>query len=196
MRYKGRITEWRDDRGFGFITPALGGDQVFVHVTSFVRGSQRPAGGEIVTYGLRRDRKGRPQAVNVAFSGVGPKRPAGRRGTGPLVLATLFVALLAGLVAVGRLPLYILGLYLASSAIACFAYAWDKWAATNNSRRTPESTLHLFGLLGGWPGAIVAQHALRHKSRKQSFQVVFWGTVALNCFALAWLLARGLEIGI
>jgi len=39
-------------------------------------------------------------------------------------------------------------------------------------------------LLGGWPGALVAQNRLRHKSSKMSFLVVFWATVLLNCVAL------------
>jgi uncharacterized membrane protein YsdA (DUF1294 family) len=47
--------------------------------------------------------------------------------------------------------------------------------------------LHLFGLIGGWPGALLAQNFLRHKSKKWSFQVVFWVTAALNCGALGWL---------
>jgi uncharacterized membrane protein YsdA (DUF1294 family) len=53
--------------------------------------------------------------------------------------------------------------------------------------RTRESRLHLLALFGGWPGPMVAQSVLRHKSRKQSFRVVFWVTVALNCASLAWL---------
>lgn len=198
MRCKGRITEWRDDRGFGFITPARGGDRVFVHVKSFARRSKRPAGNEIVTYVLEHDAKGRPRAARVAFSGVqavqAAKPSKSRRGAGPLVLATLFIAALAEATAVGALSPYILGLYLAGSAITFFAYAWDKWAATNNRWRTAESTLHLLGLLGGWPGAIYAQQMFRHKSRKRSFQVVFWGTVILNCGALAWFLARAEQI--
>ena len=82
----------------------------------------------------------------------------------------------------------ILGLYLAASLAAFVIYAWDKTAAEKNHWRTKESTLHLIALAGGWPGALLAQKVLRHKSRKQSFQVVFWGTVALNCAALGWLL--------
>ncbi|PKO61660.1 MAG: DUF1294 domain-containing protein, partial [Betaproteobacteria bacterium HGW-Betaproteobacteria-17] len=52
--------------------------------------------------------------------------------------------------------------------------------------RTQESTLHLFALAGGWPGALAAQKLLRHKSSKPSFQFVFWVTVILNCCVLAW----------
>ncbi len=52
--------------------------------------------------------------------------------------------------------------------------------------RIPESTLLLAGLLGGWPGALLAQHLLRHKSSKPSFLAEFWATVALNVLAFAF----------
>lgn len=191
MRYKGRITDWRDDRGFGFISPSLGGDRVFVHIKSFVNRSRRPAGKDLVTYELKRDAKGRLQGVKVAYSGDQATQSAtGKRGAGPLIVAAAFVALVAGAVVASRLPPYTLVLYLAASAIAFIAYAWDKWAAQTGRWRTAESTLHLFGLLGGWPGAIVAQQTLRHKSKKKSFQLVFWVTVVLNCGALLWLAVR------
>ena len=47
--------------------------------------------------------------------------------------------------------------------------------------------MHWLSLLGGWPGALVAQQVLRHKSSKQSFRIVFWITVTINCGALAWI---------
>ena len=49
--------------------------------------------------------------------------------------------------------------------------------------------LHLLGIIGGWPGALLAQRLLRHKNSKQSFQVVFWITVLLNCAGVFWLLS-------
>jgi uncharacterized membrane protein YsdA (DUF1294 family) len=66
-------------------------------------------------------------------------------------------------------------------------YALDKSAAKNGAWRTQESTLHLLSLAGGWPGALIAQQKLRHKSKKQTFRAVFWVTVLLNCGAFAWL---------
>ncbi|TLM94745.1 MAG: DUF1294 domain-containing protein [Actinobacteria bacterium] len=78
------------------------------------------------------------------------------------------------------------------SAVAFVAYGRDKAAARRGMRRTPESTLHLIALLGGWPGALVAQRAFRHKTRKTSFQVVFWVTVVVNC-ALASVLVVGVS---
>jgi uncharacterized membrane protein YsdA (DUF1294 family) len=77
--------------------------------------------------------------------------------------------------------------YLALSLFTFLIYALDKSAAEAGRRRTPEKILHLFGLAGGWPGALFAQQLLRHKSSKREFQTVFWTTVILNCGALIWL---------
>ncbi|WP_293937380.1 DUF1294 domain-containing protein [Iodobacter sp.] len=85
---------------------------------------------------------------------------------------------------------WIAGGYLLMSIVAFIAYAVDKSAAKNNRWRTQESTLHFLGLLGGWPGALLAQWVLRHKSKKAAFMVVFWATVLINCVALAWFLMR------
>jgi len=88
------------------------------------------------------------------------------------------------------LPPACLVLYLGASALAFLAYAGDKSAARNNARRTPERSLHLLGLIGGWPGALVAQQVLRHKSKKEAFRTVFLATVIVNCGALVYLLMR------
>ena len=104
----------------------------------------------------------------------------------PLSIATLFLAVIYGLVARGRLPLGILVLYLIASVAAAAAYRVDKSAAQSGRWRTAESTLHVLALMGGWPGALVAQRIFRHKSRKRSFRVAFLATVALNCSALLW----------
>jgi uncharacterized membrane protein YsdA (DUF1294 family) len=68
-------------------------------------------------------------------------------------------------------------------------YAVDKSAARKGARRIPEKSLHLLSLAGGWPGALVAQQKLRHKSSKQAFRSVFWVTVLVNCGAFMWLLS-------
>jgi uncharacterized membrane protein YsdA (DUF1294 family) len=67
------------------------------------------------------------------------------------------------------------------ASIICFgAYAADKSAAISGGWRISERDLLVLGLAGGWPGAIVAQQFLRHKSSKASFRSAFWATVALN----------------
>ena len=74
--------------------------------------------------------------------------------------------------------------YLPARAATFLAYAADKSAAARGTQRTPESSLLLFSLVGGWPGALLAQQFLRHKSSKQEFRRVFWAVVSLNCVAL------------
>jgi len=188
MRLKGRITEWQDDRGFGFITPMIGEERVFVHIKSFTSRNRRPSGDELVTYEQKRDPKGRLQANNVSFSGK-VALPTSTPGPGikSLLFAVTFLVIVSIAVFEGRLPMFVFWLYLAGSGITFIAYAWDKSSARNNQWRTQESTLQLFSLLGGWPGALIAQKYLRHKSIKQSFQITFWGTVVLNCGGLIWL---------
>lgn len=109
------------------------------------------------------------------------------RSTMPPLCAVIFLLFVAASVSLGRLPPVVLGLYLGASTASFLAYALDKSAAMNDRWRTRERTLHLFSLMGGWPGAMAAQRLLRHKSRKVSFQGLFWTTVALNCSACAWL---------
>jgi uncharacterized membrane protein YsdA (DUF1294 family) len=88
-------------------------------------------------------------------------------------------------------PLPVLAGYGVMSLVAFMLYRRDKRAAQGGKARTRERTLHLADLLGGWPGGLLAQDRLRHKTRKAPFQLVFWATVALNCAALAWLLGTG-----
>ena len=107
----------------------------------------------------------------------------------PLLSLPAFVLLLFGSVYLNKLPCWVLFLYLGTSLVTFFFYLSDKSAARKDQWRTPEKTLHLLGLIGGWPGALIAQRMLRHKNRKQPFQVVFWITVLLNCAAVLWLLS-------
>jgi len=84
--------------------------------------------------------------------------------------------------------------YLLASTVCFAAYARDKAAARSRARRTPERRLLLLGLVGGWPGAVLAQQVLRHKTAKASFQALFWSSVAAHVAAagaLAWLFVLG-----
>lgn len=189
MRYQGKVTNWKDDQGFGFVTPNGGGQKAFVHIKAFSSSSRRPIEGDIITYELATDENGRFFAKNIRFAVSATTSSTSNKsssfGTNFAILFGLLFVLSALL---GRLPLEILGFYFTSSIVTFFAYAIDKSAAQNNRWRTKESTLHLFSLIGGWPGALLAQKTLRHKSKKQEFQTVFWVTVITNCFTLGWLL--------
>lgn len=82
----------------------------------------------------------------------------------------------------------IVAFYAVVSILAYVTYAIDKKAAIKNRRRVSETSLHLLGVLGGWPGALVAQQRLRHKNRKTAFQGVFWLTVVVNLACAGWLM--------
>ncbi|EAA3865885.1 DUF1294 domain-containing protein, partial [Salmonella enterica subsp. enterica serovar Virchow] len=56
----------------------------------------------------------------------------------------------------------------------------DKTAARKTWRRVPESTLLVFGVVGGWPGAIVGQQLFRHKTQKQPFKTYFIVSVIVS----------------
>lgn len=74
--------------------------------------------------------------------------------------------------------------YAVVSVIAYVVYAIDKKAAIKQRRRVSEKTLHLLSLVGGWPGAWIAQQRLRHKTQKTAFKVVYWLTVGVNLACL------------
>jgi uncharacterized membrane protein YsdA (DUF1294 family) len=92
----------------------------------------------------------------------------------------MFFLLYALLTWAWHIPPWVGAAYLAWSLICFVAYAHDKAAARAGQWRTRESSLHLLALLGGWPGALLAQRHLRHKSGKPSFRAVFWLTVWIN----------------
>ncbi|MDF0732975.1 DUF1294 domain-containing protein [Pseudomonas entomophila] len=84
-----------------------------------------------------------------------------------------------------------LAFYPVASLASLLLYWHDKRRARNDGQRTPEKVLHASELLGGWPGALLAQQLFRHKTRKLSYQLVFWGIVLVH--QLLWLgyLLRG-----
>ncbi|WP_284041252.1 DUF1294 domain-containing protein [Vreelandella olivaria] len=82
----------------------------------------------------------------------------------------------------------VIAYYAVMSVLAYVTYAVDKKAAIHRRRRVRERTLHLLGVLGGWPGALLAQQQLRHKTRKTAFLVGFWLSVVLNLACVWWLI--------
>jgi uncharacterized membrane protein YsdA (DUF1294 family) len=90
--------------------------------------------------------------------------------------------------------LYTIGWYAVLSLITFCIYAWDKHRARVNKWRVKERTLHIFELLGGWPGAFAAQRLFHHKWQKTGFMRIFWGIVALHVLlwgAVAYLKIHG-----
>jgi uncharacterized membrane protein YsdA (DUF1294 family)/cold shock CspA family protein len=187
MRIKGKIMQWDDAKGFGFIQPMLKGERIFVHIKALQNRTRRPVLGEVVTYSLGKDEQDRLQAQDVTFAGEKHRiRTAKTASKAPLLLVLGFAGVLTLALFFGTLPLYVLVAYALLSVLTFIAYWLDKRKAQARRWRTPESTLQLLALLGGWPGALLAQAYLRHKSQKRPFLVVFWFTVVVNLIALSW----------
>ena len=77
----------------------------------------------------------------------------------------------------------LVGVPLAFSGFTFLAYRSDRRSAEAGEWRVPEATLHFVALIGGWPGAFLAQRTFRHKTSKISFQFVFWSIVFSHQFA-------------
>jgi len=187
-RIQGKITHWNEQKGYGFISPAAGARQVFVHIRAFSNRTKPPKLNQLVSFSLSTDKQGRPCAVMVTR--IGEKQPGwlkGNRSSLMILAAMFFLGLVVLSVLFAGLHEYILFIYLVISVITYVVYAIDKSAAQTGAWRVSESTLHMLALVGGWPGAQIAHQRLRHKSKKEAFRFVFWVTVVVNCTAFAWL---------
>lgn len=90
----------------------------------------------------------------------------------------------------GQVLLALLAAYLLMSLVCFLAYYRDKRYAIEGRQRTPEMRLHLYELLGGWPGGLLAQRLIRHKNRKTAYQLRFWSIVLLHVGVLGFFLTR------
>lgn len=189
MRLEGIVKSWNEDRAFGFIEPTQGGQVIFLHISALPERAGRPTLNQRVSFEVELNRDGKKRAKNVQL--VRPARIAKPRardqsaqwGGATLFAIPAFVGLYLVLAALWRVPHQVAAGYLALSVICFISYAVDKSAATSGGWRTKESSLLLLGLVGGWPGGILAQQFLRHKSTKASFRSAFLGTVVLNVAA-------------
>ncbi|MEP0918018.1 cold shock and DUF1294 domain-containing protein [Leptolyngbya sp. DQ-M1] len=196
----GKLTKWKDERGFGFIQPVDGSQEVFLHISEVRDATRRPQENDMIYYHCVVDSDGRVRACNAFILGARNKpAPLSHRATSSDATASSFplveVVLLSLLPLVGiihftlttRNPFPIV-LYPTMSLVTYALYADDKSRAKRKDWRTSEQTLHLCELAGGWLGGFIAQRMLRHKSQKESYQAAFWAIVIIHYIAwLFWL---------
>ena len=182
---KGRLTQWDDAKGYGFITPDDGGPKLFVHAKAFGLRPQRPFVGERLSYREGQDAQGKRRALDVQSleprAAPVPTRP--RDGGLVLLLIPAFAAFVLATHLLWGVPNWFWGAYSAMSMATFIVYALDKRAAQRGGWRVAEGTLHVLSLACGWPGALLAQQLLRHKSTKREFRRLYWLTVVVNIAA-------------
>jgi uncharacterized membrane protein YsdA (DUF1294 family)/cold shock CspA family protein len=199
--HSGKLTRWNDDRGFGFIQPVDGSQEVFLHISELKDATRRPQENDTIYYQCIVGSNGKLRACNASILGArksispaiplkGKAKPSARSTSNFLLVKVILLSILPliGIVHFtwktgNPLPLI---LYLLMSLVTYFLYADDKSRAKRNDWRTSEQTLHFCELAGGWLGGFIAQRKLRHKSKKISYQVVFWAIVIIHY--IAWLL--------
>ena len=186
-----KIVEWNDDKGYGFLQ--VGRGRVFLHRREFAERHKRPAVGDLIRFTVGLDKQGRTCAKQAVHVNDG----------GRITLAAM--AILAGLLVLPGIAIcrgavdwrWACGYAAVISLVSYCRYATDKRRARENrqreldvagddyyrARRVSEAGLHLTEVLGGWPGAFVAQRRLRHKVSKRSYQAVFWIIVVAWQFA-------------
>lgn len=193
MRFEGRIKSWNDERGFGFIEPDQGGQEIFVHIKACAGLMGRPQVGLRVRFAVEMA-QGKKRATEVtavtmprgAAKAEHPSKPA-QWGVATWLAIPLFLMLYLVIAVLWHPPQWLAAAYVGASVLALGLYAADKSAAQQGAWRISESTLHAVALVGGWPGALVAQQLTRHKTTKVEFRRVFWATVLINMLGFVML---------
>lgn len=176
MRHEGKITHWNEDKGYGFLTPTSGGNQLFIHINDISNRNKPPDINDIITFEYATDSDGRSRASKARCR----KGDTPSRNLLAMFFAILYVVTVAVITLITDIPDNYFYYFAGICSLTFFTYGFDKSAAQRGNRRIKENTLHGMALLGGWPGAIIAQETLRHKSKKRDFLLIFWTTVVLN----------------
>jgi uncharacterized membrane protein YsdA (DUF1294 family)/cold shock CspA family protein len=204
MQLSGTVVFWRDDKGFGFVVCEQNQEKLFFHIRDLATGNARPQPGDQLQFSITQDKQGRDIAAPWQF--ITPKTalisdPPPHRSTDDaadiryanhiaLLFRLSFLIAVAIALLYGRL-LYVLPLlYIEASLFTYWLYKADKEAAiARHGNRLAEESLQLFSLIGGWPGAYIAQRQLAHKRSKIPFRREFGFVILGNALLVIWLLS-------
>lgn len=194
----GRVLQWDAAKGLGFVQSELDGARLLLRradLDSRWRGRE-PQVGETLrfrpSHDGRRATRASPLASPSPPAAAAAPRSARAASSRRLLVVPAFALLLGLLHLQQPLPRPVPVLYGALSTALFLVYGIDKWAARRGSARVANASLHLIALMGGWPGALLAQHIFRHKTAQPAFLRLTWAMAALNIslLLLAWTLLR------
>lgn len=204
QKLDGTIIKYDDKKKFGFIKTNNNKD-IFFHIREF-RPRREPMIGEQIVFELGEDGQGRICAINIqelsfilqkerekqikvqkrqAYEAY-QERQEQKHGVlnSVCIFSLIYLILIAIAVLFFHVSKLIFIWYMIISILSFVVYYLDKVAAENDERRTPEKTLHLIDVLGGWIGASFAHKFLNHKATKAEFRDVFYITIIANIIGL------------
>lgn len=190
---KGTLVMWNDLKGFGFVRPDEADsdhDDHFIHISAFKKGMvRRPEVGDALRFRAA-DSADRKRAAFAVIEGADqePAAPAAPKRfilvpkprswtTNLLILIPLALSSYLLWRAKNPIPFFSYGVF---SLLTIMIYGTDKTHAAIRTWRVPESYLHVLELMGGWPGALIAESALRHKTRKSLYKALLHVIIAVH----------------
>lgn len=77
---KGKIVQWHDEKGYGFIQIEDGNRKIFCHISDFVQRQPRPQEGEAVSFDVVSNEQGKFAAKRIRYIGrTAPDKSHARR---------------------------------------------------------------------------------------------------------------------
>jgi uncharacterized membrane protein YsdA (DUF1294 family)/cold shock CspA family protein len=185
---KGTLVMWNDTKGFGFIRPNQADEDFFIHISNFKKGlTRRPEIGDEVQF---REAEGpgkkrvsyalipaliETDTASVAQFELNPRQRSWL--TNVLIITPLVLSSYLLLMAKNPVPFFS---YFILSLLTMILYGKDKANAATRKWRVPESYFHILELMGGWPGALIAQNDFRHKTRASTYLWILRGIIAIH----------------
>ena len=176
---QGYIIHFNEEKGYGFIDSDEHEENIFVHISEVTNAESLKQGQE-VEFQIEKTAKG--------LSAVSVK--AGAKQHSPyLIFGIVSLLMTLAIFTYATQQLQILLAYLLAINISTFLlYGYDKFVSKGERLRVPELNLQALALLGGSPAALLAQRFFRHKTIKESFQIVYWIIVAIQFGVLIFMM--------
>lgn len=96
QKYQGTLIKWKDDKGFGFIKPQQGKEEIFIHISALKKAARRPTVGDVICYQLTTGKDGKIKACHAEIMFIpaepSPKRTSFQKPRKPQNLQRVLVA--------------------------------------------------------------------------------------------------------
>jgi cold shock CspA family protein len=121
MRFEGQLKSWNAERGFGFIEPADGGQEIFLHVSAVPTNFRPPRLGQRFTFEITLNREGKKRASNVGVAAaprsgrVRRSEPPTQRSAAGALAIPAFVALYIAMAATRGVSIWFALAYISAS---------------------------------------------------------------------------------